>query len=111
MASNVITLNIVLKPESNVCLPLPSKILNAREAVIKILSEEWPLKTRQILTKMSRFYGLEVSYQAVYKTLKQLLDQRIVDKSADGFNLNTDWVKKTIAELKRIEERYAMANA
>lgn len=55
-----------------------------RDDVLLILGEEFPLNAKDIFLRVKRRSGREVTYQAVHKTLKQLLVQKILVKEKMG---------------------------
>ncbi|MDO8634313.1 MAG: hypothetical protein Q7K34_03405 [archaeon] len=66
-----------------------------REAVISMLSNEWPLSAKQIISKGKKEFGFSVSNQAVYKAIKQLENEKIIKNEAKGYLLNPEWIEKT----------------
>ncbi len=78
-----------------------------KEAVISLLSNEWPLSAKQILAKGKNGFGFNVSTQAIYKTLKQLESQGIVKKNAQEYSLNIEWLEKTKQVSAKIHDMYS----
>ena len=51
---------------------------STRDAIIAILSREWPLSAKELYNRVKRENtGSAVSYQAVHKMIKQLLGQQM----------------------------------
>lgn len=82
-------------------LGIPKSAKNTKEAVILILSNEWPLSAKKIYNKVRKM-GLSVTYQAVFKTIKQLLDEGTLQKDDKEYKLNVDWLKRMDKESERI---------
>ncbi len=53
-------------------LKLTSKVKTSRDAVISILSDAKPLTAKEIYTRVMREFGMNITYQAIYKTLKEI---------------------------------------
>ena len=54
------------------------KPTNTKDAVISILTTDWPLSLKQIFYNIKKSYGYSSSYQAVYKAVKELLEGRVL---------------------------------
>lgn len=83
---------------------------STKDAVISVLSYEWPLPTKKIFNRINRNYGLSVSYQAVHKTLNKLTEEKIISKEKEGYSISPEWInllKKYTEELieKRLKEK------
>lgn len=72
-----------------------TKETSTKDAVISILSERWPLTAREICNSLERERGMDVSYQAVHKTLAQLEESNIVCKTGNNFELNREWIAQS----------------
>ncbi len=72
--------------------PLLGEQSTTKESVIRILSQEWPLTTKEIYRKISKENNKTISYQAVHKTLNQLSDQHILTKQNRVYQLNPQWI-------------------
>ncbi|MFH1224667.1 MAG: hypothetical protein V1676_02580 [Candidatus Diapherotrites archaeon] len=72
-----------------------TKETSTKDAVISILSERWPLTAREICNSLERERGMNVSYQAVHKTLAQLEEGNIICKTGNNFELNKDWISQS----------------
>ena len=44
----------------------------SRETIIQILSHEWPLSTKQLHHKVKREMGIDITYQAVHKSIQEM---------------------------------------
>lgn len=79
---------------------------STKEQVINILSYDWPLSIRKIYSIIKKRYVRKVTYQAVYKAVSQMLDDKILLKTKNGYQLNLDWVKKLHNETEIIRVNY-----
>ncbi len=78
---------------------------SVRNKIIEILSENWPLKGKQIHNKLQRGYEVSVSYQAVHKQLKQMLEEKILLKNKSGYCINEEWIEKIQKNTELMAEK------
>jgi len=83
-----------------------TKKRNVREEIISILSREFPLSIKKIYNKIKKEYGLDVTYQAVFKLIKEMTDDGILEKSEMEYKLNINWIKQLEDELSIIKQKY-----
>ena len=82
-------------------VPHEQKVTNH---IIEILSNEFPLTTKQIYNKLKRNYGVNVTYQAVHKHVKQLLEQKVLSKDKNKLFINYVWIKNLSVYAKNLAE-------
>lgn len=75
-------------------IPLLGKKKTVKDYIISILSSEWPLSSRKIYNILTKRYNVAVSYQAVHKAIKELIDSGIVIRGWKDLQLNLDWIKE-----------------
>lgn len=85
---------------------LAQKPASVKNAVIKKLSTQWPLTTKQLHHALTREQGINTSYQAVHKALTQLEEEKVVEKEPNGYQLNTDWIQKIAKLSNQINTNY-----
>jgi len=78
---------------------------NLRNKIIEVLSEDWPLTGKQIYNRIQRTYNVFVSYQAVHKQLKAMLEEKILSKNKTNYVINKEWVQKIQKNTELIAER------
>lgn len=83
-----------------------TKKRNVREAVISILGRNFPLTIRKIYNQVNKEYHLGVTYQAVFKILKELTEDCIVQKENKEYRLDMNWIKQLENELEVIKHNY-----
>ena len=85
-----------------------TKKRNVRESIISILSRDYPLSIRKIYNSVKKEYKLDVTYQAVFKLVKEMLGDNILQKadSEMEYQLNIEWIKQLEDELRIIKEKY-----
>lgn len=75
-------------------LPLLGEQSTTKESIVRILSLEWPLTTKEIYRKISKENSKTISYQAVHKTLNQLSVQHVLSKQNQTYQLNQNWISQ-----------------
>lgn len=76
-------------------ITLPFGKDNVKNLVFTILTDKYPLKIIEIKNILKKEYAKEVSFQAVRKTILQLLNEEIIIKKDDKYLINKEWVKKS----------------
>ena len=77
-----------------------------KETIIEILSENWPITVNTIFTEMRRSRRSNISYQAVHKAIKELLDDQIIEKNQKGYSISLNWIQKTKAKTQKLEQQF-----
>lgn len=77
-----------------------------KEKIINLLSEKWPLTTKEIFSSLKKYFSLNISYQAIYKTIKYLVEEKILVKTLNGYSLSSEWIEKTKKFSLGLEEKY-----
>ncbi len=78
---------------------------NTKNKIIEILSENWPLTAKQIYNRLQRNYAISVSYQAVHKQLKQMMEEKNISKTQSEYIINEEWIKKIQNNAELIAEK------
>ena len=90
----------ILIPELNV------KPKNTKDAVISILTIDWPLSLRGIFYKIKKLYGYSSSYQAVYKAVKELCEISVLVEKDKKYEIDVGWIKKLQSFTDIVETNY-----
>ena len=85
---------------------LNPKQKTAKDAIVSILSQEWPLSTKEIHNRAQRQLSLNISYQAVHKTIKQFEKEGIISKVGREYELNRGWISSTKKSFTNLEKLY-----
>lgn len=83
-----------------------SKPKNTKDAVINILTYEWPLTLRAIFYKIKKQFAHPASYQAVYKAVKELTESKVLSKNNLLYEINIEWVKELQSFTDTVETNY-----
>jgi len=92
-------LNLLI-PEMN------TKPTSTKDAVISILTIEWPLSLRNIFFKIKKQYGYSSTYQSVYKAVKELCETEVLTSKDKRYEINMEWIKKVQSFTDIIETNY-----
>ena len=87
-----------------------TKKRNVRESIIAVLSREFPLSIKKIYNKVKKEYGLDVTYQAVFKLVKEMVDDKVIEKDNSEYKLNMNWIKQLEDEITVIKSKYVGEN-
>lgn len=74
---------------------------SVKDLIVHILSMQWPLSAKKIYNIIKNKYNYNVSYQAVHKSLKILIDQGILTKKDKEFLISIEWIDN----LKEFSEK------
>ncbi|MBP7708352.1 hypothetical protein KA107_01600 [Candidatus Pacearchaeota archaeon] len=77
-----------------------------KDQIINILGYEWPLSAKKIYFLLKRKHRLTISYQAVYKAIQEMCDDKILQKTKKDYQLDLTWVKKVHDETDMIRVNY-----
>jgi len=75
---------------------------NVKNLVFSILANEYPLKIIEITNLIRKRYGKTVSFQAVRKSLFELIEEGIIIKDQKSFSLNKNWILLLCQMEKRL---------
>ena len=78
--------------------------------IIDLLSNNNPLTAKQIYSKLQRQYSLASTYQAVHKTLKQMLEESVLIKEKTTYSLNPEWVDNYKRNAEQLSEKIRSEN-
>lgn len=80
-----------------------TKDSSTKDKIISILSVYPNLNTKKINSILKKQYALDVTYQAVHKTLKQMIDQNVLKHDGKFYSISGDWISKLKSFVQRIE--------
>ena len=85
-----------------------TKKRNVRETIISILSREYPLSIKKIFNKVKKEYHLDVTYQAVFKLIKEMIEDSVLEKSDKEYKLNFHMSPEAVEWFKTIMLKYGV---
>lgn len=80
---------------------------SSSDAVISVLSEHWPLSTKELFAVLKKEYGFSATYQALHKTLGKLVEQGVLKKAGSAYQLDVSWVSKVKTFSEKALESYS----
>lgn len=79
---------------------------STKDQIINVLSYDWPLSARRIYNFVKKKYSNGVTYQAIYKAISQMLAEKILIKTKEGYQLNLVWIKEIHDQTEMIRVNY-----
>ena len=64
-----------------------------KSKVLELISNEKSLSAKQIYSKLKKMHSITSTYQAIHKTLKQMLDEGVLIKEKAVYSINPKWVE------------------
>lgn len=80
--------------------------VNVKDAVLGVLSNEFPLSLKKIFVKVKKQYGLNVTYQGVRKAVNSLEDAKVIKKENLEYSISKDWILNARTFVQRLHETY-----
>ena len=77
----------------------------SRDKIVQLLSGNSSLTAKQIHQRLQREFAVASSYQATHKTLKQMLEERVVLKGENGYIINPGWVENFKNSADQLAEK------
>ena len=91
----------------NFFVPFSGTKHGVKDYVITILSYNWPLSVKKIYNLIKKKYSLNITYQAVYKTVHELIKMRILVRAGErNYKLNLKWLKDLHSYTELTETNY-----
>ncbi|MFH1182575.1 MAG: hypothetical protein V1702_06460, partial [Candidatus Woesearchaeota archaeon] len=87
-------------------LPLLLSGETTRNIILRILANEWPLSMKKIYFGVKKASGKAMTYQAVYKSVKELLAGGILSRQENGYMISPLWVEKSGEFIGKLAEAY-----
>ncbi|VVB99882.1 Uncharacterised protein [uncultured archaeon] len=87
-------------------IQLNGKVNCAKNAVISVLTEKWPLTTKNIFDEAQSKFAYCATYQAIHKTIKELEKDKILLKEGTSYKLNPEWIEKEKQFSEQLSEAY-----
>ncbi|MFH1256818.1 MAG: hypothetical protein V1494_06020 [Candidatus Diapherotrites archaeon] len=86
---------------------LNSRSKSSKELIIEVLASQWPLSVKEIHSALKKNYSLDVSYQAVHKTAKELLDAGILEEINSQLKISKEWINKMQDYSEKLQNSYS----
>ncbi|MBI4451719.1 hypothetical protein HY642_07130 [Candidatus Woesearchaeota archaeon] len=90
----------------NLAIPQLDKNSTTKDYVVTILSYDWPLTIKKLHSLIKKRYAKSVSYQAVYKVVHELVDQEVLQRTTEGYQIDLKWLKRVHGFTELVETNY-----
>ncbi len=90
--------------------PRPQRKKPLKNMIIYSLVSEWPLTVRKIYNKTKNNNGIDVTYQAVFKAVKELVDKDVLVERNKKYMLNIGWINMVRDIADMMKKRYLSAS-
>jgi len=87
-------------------IPDVGKSKKIKDVVLNLLIFEWPLSSIQIYQRIKKQGDLSCTYQAVYKSLCELIESEVLIRNKKDYSINLDWLEKLKEFTSHIERNY-----
>ncbi|GEM_PF-4220271 len=77
-----------------------------KDKIVNLLSTEWPQSANDIYKAVKSDLGVVVSYQAVHKALKQLIDNGCLMVENKQYRLSKSWIAQVTKRVNQISSAY-----
>jgi orotate phosphoribosyltransferase-like protein len=91
-------------------LETKSKKRPLKNLIIYALVSEWPLTVRKIYNKLKSNNGIDVTYQAVFKTVKELVEKDVLVEKNKKYMINIGWINMVRDIADMMKKRYLSAS-
>jgi hypothetical protein len=81
-----------------------------KSIILNSLSEQWPLSLKKIFHAVKKVSIKSMTYQAVYKSVKELLDDGVLSRQENEYLISPIWVEKSSEFINRLAEAYEKNN-
>lgn len=79
---------------------------SVKDKIILTLGYTWPLKPKEILSYIKHNFNANVTYQAVYKSINELIEEGVIVKQDKGFMLSREWVGSLRDYTNYVDQSY-----
>lgn len=88
-------------------LPQPSlKKKNSKDLILSILMSEPELSAVRIYNQIKKQFGISLTYRAVHKSLKLLLEEGVLTEQGNRYSINLTWIKEIRDFATKVEKSY-----
>ncbi len=81
-----------------------------KSVILRALAEQWPLSVKELYSGIRRSSARPLTYQAVYKSVKELLGDGVLAKQGNEYLISPAWVEKSGEFVGRLAESYEKSN-
>jgi hypothetical protein len=86
-----------------------SRKLSLKNMIIYTLISDWPLSVRVIYNKVKTSNGIDVTYQAVFKAVRELVDSDVLVRTDKKYMINIGWINMVKDTADMVKKKYLKA--
>lgn len=90
----------------NITLPQLEKQKKVKDLIISVLAMKHPLSSKKIYNEIKKRFGYSVTYQAVHKSILQLMEQGVLVKEDMDYSINMQWIDEIGNFVERMKRSY-----
>lgn len=90
----------------NIALPELEKHKRVKDLIINVLAMKYPLTSKKVYNEIKKRFAYSVTYQAVHKAIRQLLEQGTLVREGKEYYVSIQWIEETSDFIERMKESY-----
>ena len=79
---------------------------STKSLIIGILSKNWPLSLKEIHSSIKRLEPKKLTYQAVFKAVNELVEEKVIIKNGKEYLINKEWINEIKTFGNFLEKSY-----
>jgi hypothetical protein len=87
-------------------LPHLGRGTSTKDHIVSVLSYTWPLTLKRLHHDIRRRFSSGVTYQAVYKTAHELVEQGVLAHTPAGYQVSMKWLKQVHDFTEVVQSNY-----
>ncbi len=87
---------------------LIAKSHTTKGIILTALASEWPLSVRKLYFEIKKNTGKSLTYQAVYKSVNEMLNDGVLSKQDNEYMISPAWVQGTGEFVNKLAETYEL---
>ena len=85
---------------------IKSKRMPLKSMIIYTLVSEWPLTVRKIYNKVKNSNGIDITYQAVFKSVNELVEKDVLVRNGKEYMINIGWINMVKDTADMVKKKY-----
>lgn len=90
----------------NLLIPELGKKTSSKDSILGVLIEDWPLSLKEIYNRAKKQFRFSGSYQAIFKGVNELMNEKILIKNDRLYEINISWIKNLQSFTDIVETNY-----
>ncbi len=81
-------------------------MMKSRDAILDVVSKEWPLPAKVIYNRVKKKHKLSLTYQAVFNLLKELVNNGLLVKDDQRYLMNPSYIESQLSFYSEMRNKY-----